>query len=442
MSLVAPEARGSRGDESATCGSLWRRGNARTLFGALLLLWLLYPFAVSGDMAQDATPMLVADRLAGAEPDALYPGAGGIHRPRPSFEAASCDYYEDVARCDRYAVSFISPPTALAVIALAPDSPAAGLLAFRVVGAAALVLAMVALWRRVVGPSSRAAWSMVAAALLVTPLATYTLDLGQTTPLLVLAAAMSLAAASRTRGSGWRLGSVLAVATAFKGFPLVLLLVPAARREWCPVVWTATVVAGLTLVALWMAPVSLWSDFVDTARATGPQADLNPHNSSLGAVLARAGLGWPPLVWLFRAGVLAAIVTCRRSLREADVQWAVAWVTVLVLFPQVWGHYSLIGLAAVGTVVAHRNTPRTVLAVPITAALLVPVAFVDAGGAVDGALRLVVNVLVFGLVLLVATRSPAMAVDEPQEAQRGMDVCLNSLRSVQANRSRIRATVA
>jgi hypothetical protein len=247
------------------------------------------------------------------------------------------------------------------------------------------------------------AWSLVVAALILTPFAAFMLALGQTSPLLVLAAVMSIGAANQTRWSGSRLGLVLAAAGAFKAFPLVMLAVPASRRQWRLIVWTAVWLGLLIAVLARFTPLSLWSDFLATARIMTRGATDNAYNSSIDSALNEFGIASGVVVWAYRAAIITIIIACRRSLRDVEVRWAVAWVTVLVLFPQVWGHYSMVAFAAVGTLVARHTAPRTVLAMPVAAALLLPVALIDSDASGAVTMRLVINLLEFALVLWLAT---------------------------------------
>jgi hypothetical protein len=385
--------------------------NARVSFGVVLAAWLLFPIAARHQIAQDAVPMVVASRLSVREPDSVYPRAGGIGSPNPRFKALSCEYFGDLDACATFAVSFISPPTALPLLRPLPDSGSGASLVFRLFGAACLAAAMTTLWRKVVRGEALAAWSMVLAASLLLPFATFMMGLGQTSPLLVLAAAMSIGAATRSRAAAWRLGGVLAVAGAFKVFPLLMLGVPISRRHWRVVGYTTACLACLAAVAAMLAPTSLWGDFVATVRSMQRGAADNRYNSSLEASLHELGVAPVALAWVVRAAVVALLVACRRRLRDLEVRWAIAWVAMLVLLPQIWGHYSMVAFAAVALMVAHTTRPRFMLALPLSAALLLPVALLEpaAHGAVT--VRLIVNLAEFALVLVLALMIPTTGAD-------------------------------
>lgn len=373
-----------------------------------MVSWLLYPFIIRDDVAQDAVPMVVAADLAGTDPDAVYPQAGGIGLPDERFKAASCKYFAGAADCDEYAVSFVSPPLSLPLVAVVPRGSVGASLAFRIVGAAALVATMAIVWRATVGASRRAAWSLLVASVLLLPFVAFVLALGQTSPLLVLAAALPLAVRGPARGrlvGNWTapLGVVMALAGAFKVFPLLMLAVPAARRHWRPIVAATATLAVLGAVSLVLGPASLWGDFAATLGAMRRGATASRYNSSFGAAARELGL---PAGALAVAGPLAigAIACARRKrLGHPLTQWAVGWVVVLLAVPQVWGHYGMVAFVAVAVLVA-RDRGRGVLALPVSAALLLLVALVDPAATGAVTMRLVVNLAQFALVLLLASR--------------------------------------
>jgi hypothetical protein len=143
VSVSAPDVRTGVADFALgeSRPSLFSVRNARVAFSIVLMGWMLYPFAVRDQVAQDAIPMVVAAELVSREPEAVYPAEGEIGIPAARFKASSCEYYDTARACRDFAVSFISPPIALPLIKLLPYSPEGASLAFRLLGACSPKLA-------------------------------------------------------------------------------------------------------------------------------------------------------------------------------------------------------------------------------------------------------------------------------------------------------------
>jgi hypothetical protein len=373
----------------------------RTVFVVVLGSWLLQPFLTWHQPAQDSIPMTVASRLAEVAPDAVYARHGGIEDPTPPFRALACTYFTDEQSCANYIVSFISSPLVIPLIRVFPTEPSPSFFAFRMSGVLAMIGAMTVLWRRLTARSAAMAVPLVVIAVCLTPMVALNGSIGQTSPVLVLAAACSMAGANRTRLGSARYGALLTLASAFKVFPIVVLVVPTLRARWRPIIATFSALAALAMASVALLPERLWPDFGVTARAVARSTSSNPFNGSLGAALHDLGWSSPAAEWLLRAVVVVAVAAMLRRLSGLDAGVALVWVAVLVVFPQVWGHYAMVipiamaSLAACGVV--DRKATAAVIA---SAASTVPIAVIAQGA--DGAAALRWSIAAANLVVAMA----------------------------------------
>ncbi|MGQ0617097.1 MAG: glycosyltransferase family 87 protein [Acidimicrobiia bacterium] len=382
----------------------------RFAFAALMLFWLSYPLFVADRVPQDAVPLVAAGALVRNDPAAIYIGpGGGLFRVKPPFFAESCRYYDGPEECERYVVAFVSPPPAIAV---AEPLSALGADAFgwlRGLGAASLVGAMVLLWRRLVSVSSRAAGPMALAALLLTPLMTTPIGLGQTSPLLFLAASVPVTVAVADKRMTALFSAMMGLAIAFKAFPAALLAVPVLHRRWRAVIGPAAVVAGLATASLVLAPARLWSDFIESSGPLSQEALGNPYSSSIESALGQLDIRSGAFAWALRLALLVPLAVLLRRLKDVDLRWACGWAALLVVFPQVWGHYSFVLVSAVVAVlVARADRDRFLWALPAVAALTVPIGVVGGTGNGSPVLQLTCNAVALSVALFVARR-PAPA---------------------------------
>ena len=86
----------------------------RPIFLLILGLWLVLPFVVMGNLAQDALPYVVAGRLVGAEPGQIYATeARDLYDLKPAFASTSCELAPAGTDCANLTVAFVSAPPAL-----------------------------------------------------------------------------------------------------------------------------------------------------------------------------------------------------------------------------------------------------------------------------------------------------------------------------------------
>jgi hypothetical protein len=227
--------------------------------------------------------------------------------------------------------------------------------------------------------------------------------LGQTSPLLFLAASLSLSRAGTEHRAAAVFGAVMAVCIAFKAFPLLLLVVPLWHRRWRPMLWTAAFVGALAVLELMVAPARLWLAFIASSIRLAAAATDNPYNGSVDAVLGVLGFRSLAFALGIRIAIAVPVVLALRRVADLDARWACAWSALLVLFPQVWGHYSAILFAGIATVLVARPDRRRFLwTLPVVAALLVPISINPATTILGPVLRLAANGVGLAITLVVA----------------------------------------
>jgi hypothetical protein len=259
----------------------------------------------------------------------------------PTFVAVACG--NGPANCTR--TDFASLPAAVPILLPLAWLPAgAGDFVMRLLAVACLVGSAL-LWRRRFGEGPTAL-----ACVFVTPLAMFAIGLGQVTPLVVLLGSLTVAQVKR-----WPVlvSFGLAAATAFKLFPVVLILLALvlARRVgmlavgWLVVLTAAAAALGATPAGFITASRYHAHLVIGSPAVNGSLLDALPL---LAAVLAF--VMWRVRAWQF----------------SADAAWAIAPVAVLVPYPQVWENYLLLGVAAVGV-----SRPRWMWAVGAVSMLAV-----------------------------------------------------------------------
>lgn len=324
----------------------------------ILALWLAFPFLQTDVDAQDAIPFVAAGELVRDRSDAVYP------RPETPtswtldrrFVEQGCRSVPDGATCD--VLPFLSPPVALPLAWLAGVlGPTFGVLAFRLIGCLAAAGGVGLLLRRF---DRAAAPALLVSAILLTPMVYVSSAAGQTSSLLFASVTLGIATSDRTRPAALA-ALVWAGAIAFKLFPLGLVPVALVARRWRLLAWAAASIAALAAAALVLAPVEVWSAFTGSTRSITATTVTSEFNLSIDAMVHRVAPSWNgtsswfvPAVAL-RALLLAGLFAWRMRRADPDIQWAWAWVALLLVQPQVWWHYSIVVVGALAVGVAYRR---------------------------------------------------------------------------------------
>jgi hypothetical protein len=359
----------------------------RLVFLATIGMWMLFPFLVRQNMAQDAIPYVVAGDVVHDHPETVYPSkSGDLYDLDPVFASKACAAAPEGSDCSLN-VAFVSTPLAIplavGVAALGGDG---GVLAMRLIGAAALSAAMWILWCRLAHRTPRAPQLLVVTAVLLTPFAMAPIALGQTSELLVLSAVLGTSSTRRVREA---LASGVWVATiALKAFPAVLVVLLVWQRRWRLLAWSAGWTAVLGALALLAGPTSLWSDFVKGSGRLAGQSNWNTYNGSLDAVVhnlvpALTDNGTSAaMLTLVRAALGGALFWWGARRADHDTQWAVALLVLLFVVPFVWWHYLWVAVGAVGVALAGRRRldDATLAVLPVLALVTVPFSILNAQG--------------------------------------------------------------
>jgi alpha-1,2-mannosyltransferase len=218
--------------------------------------------------------------------------------------------------------------------------------------------------------ASRTKWLVILLAGLSWPFL-YAVKLGQVGPLLFL-----------TFGIGWRwldrqpvLGAAGALGAAIKVQPGLILLWALLTRRWTAVAAGAAVLLGLAILAIPMAGLEAWPDFVGLlARVSDPIT--TPHNFTPGAVLYQMGVSRDAasaIQWLSTG--LALVVFVIAALRLAAVpSYLVAVIVSQLLSPILWDHYAMLLLLPVAWLIdrGHWWAVLIVLATPVLLVGILP----------------------------------------------------------------------
>jgi alpha-1,2-mannosyltransferase len=175
---------------------------------------------------------------------------------------------------------------------------------------------------------------------------------------LIVAAGFDLAERRDGRAGVW-----LAVATALKVFPGLLILYAAARRRWRAAAWGAGLAVGLNALALLPLglPGAIDSGRTWLERSTAGAWVVHRRNQSLPASLDRLGVPHQAAVALGLLLVALATLALSRSRSDDDVVDEVGIVALLavVVSPIAWDHYFLLALPAWVAALSRAPEDRT-----------------------------------------------------------------------------------
>lgn len=361
----------------------------RLLFFAILGMWLLVPVLIRANLAQDAVPYVVAGELVRDDPGLVYAAKDGdLFALEPVFARRSCEIAPPGTDCPSLSVAFVSTPAAIPfAVAVAQLGPDAGIIAMRLLAAVSLAGGMWVLWNRLAHRTRSAPQQLILTALLLTPFAMVSLSLGQTSPVLFASAALGISRADRWLRAILT-GGLWFAAVALKAFPAALGIVLLWQRRWRIVVSSVGWGVLFGVITLALGPISMWTGFLETAGDLSAQAGANPYNGSIDALahnvvspLTESTVGDGAL-FLVRILVAGALLWWSSTRLDDDVQWAYAYVLVLLVVPLVWWHYLWLAVAAVGIALAARRRldDRALAVLPILAAVTVPISIPNSRG--------------------------------------------------------------
>lgn len=360
----------------------------RLVFLAVLAMWVLFPFLIRDNLAQDALPYVVAGDLVDSDPGAVYAAKGGdLFTLDPVFARATCDAAPVGTDCANLSVAYVSTPVAIPfAIGVAALGAGGGVLVMRLLAALSLAVGMWVLWDGLADRTPHAARSLVITVLALTPFATVPIAMGQTSPILFLSAALGVSR-SRSLARLVLTAGVWVAAIALKAFPAALGLVLIWQRRWRLVAAAAAWSVALVGLTLAMSPMSVWGDFFRTSGELSANTGTNPYNGSVDALvnnlLGTADLGAGSAV--LAAVRLGLVLVCgwwaARHLDD-DSQWAYAYLLLLLVVPLVWWHYLWVAIAAVGLVLAARTKldDRAVAVLPVLAVVTIPISIPNSRG--------------------------------------------------------------
>jgi alpha-1,2-mannosyltransferase len=192
----------------------------------------------------------------------------------------------------------------------------------------------------------------------------YAVKLGQVGPLLFLLLA-----------AGWRwmerpvvLGGTLAVGTAIKLQPALLLGWTLLTRRWRATLFGLLFLAMLAIATAIFTPVSAWADFLSLMRQLGDPI-TNERNMSPGAVVYRLGApaGFAGMVQLVNVVVVIALAVVAAVRAEPAASYLVAVVASQLVSPILWEHYAVLLLLPVAYL--HSIGRRWALLIPLATAV-------------------------------------------------------------------------
>lgn len=381
---------------------------------------VLMPLLLIGNLGQDAIPFVTAGQLVKSDPGSIYTKSGSLFDPEKPFFVRSCDLAPTGTDCNNLMVGFVSPPPILLPsLGIGLLGGRLGTMVLRCVGAWSLAGGFVVLWRRMLVRSPQSAPMLLGILLLLLPFAMVAISLGQNSPLMFLSAALGVVVTDRRRNV-LLVSGILALCVLFKFSPIVLLAVLVVQKRWRVLSWTVGLLAAASLASLVVFPISLWSDFVTSTLAMGDNALSNPYNGALGAAIHALvpgfvnGLGTMLLDVVVAVCALIGFAYVRRRAGD-DVQWAYAWVLLLLVLPLVWWHYVLVAIAALAQLWLERADPRIGRILLIAAVVSIPISIPNARGhsvPIAQALFLVAVAIVIPLVLRTGERD-RIAITEP-----------------------------
>jgi hypothetical protein len=163
-----------------------------------------------------------------------------------------------------------------------------------------------------------------------------------------------------------------------------------------------------------VVPGPVFTDFVHATVNFASFSAENPFNSSFPAVLQAFDLegGVLPVLWRILTVVVVAGCGWRLRHAEVDLQWAWAWLAVLLFVPLVWWHYLWLVIPAIVLSLASRPrlTARDLHILPLVAVVIAALTFANGEGAIVAGLQWFVLV---AAVVTVALRS------ESHDLERG-----------------------
>lgn len=256
--------------------------------------------------ADDAVAYTLAGRMAIEGHTLLYPGS-------PDYAEFVQRFTESTGKTD--VSPWVSLPWALPLAALLPS-----VWFIQVLDVLAVSALLVSAFRNASDEPKR--WRVVLAGLVVLPFLACTLCIGTMAPVFAWAATRARARQAWPRVQA-AIGAGLAVATAFKLWPLLVLVLLVWRREWRSVAWFAGTTLALVVVSLaWLGwPVylsAMWGLRVFAATDHG---------------------SWAPLgVSALRPVVFLATCWVTRN-RRSDVDLGLWWSTAALCAPLTWLSY-------------------------------------------------------------------------------------------------------
>lgn len=331
------------------------RSAMRLVVLLLAAMWIALPVLYVGKRGEDAVPLVVAGEMVSVDPEQIYPN-GGLTDVGPDFRSRACEALADGGRCPIESVTaFLSSPAVLPLAVMLADAgvdTGITLLRFVAVGAATASLALA--WRDLSRRPRSGAAAVAFAGLALTPIVVYTVGLGQTSTLLLLA----VAAGSPAVG-GWRavvtVGAWAGV-TALKAFPAAAAV--AVRRSGVRgLAFGVVVLVLMTAAGLALAGAARLSDFLEAASGIAKDARSGQRSGGLESVadlVFDGSLTISVVAWAIRVLLLWSVfVGVRRG--DAELRWAGGVFASVLLSPQVWVHY-LIVIPGVGLAVARRGS--------------------------------------------------------------------------------------
>lgn len=346
--------------------------SGRALFLAVMGLWALMPLAVKDTYALDATHWYVADQVAREnKSDEIYPLPERPYDQQPAATELTCPLLPDNIACSPTLPPFTHPPPSLVLARVSSLFGAAGnVWTFRLTATVMMILGMCALWNRVIGAAPRAGTHVVIAALLLTPLLALELKLGQNSPLMFLSACLGIRKEGRARTA--LVGSLWAVVSAVKLFPLALGLVLVNQRRWRTLGWAAAALSLLVAGSLFLVPPRVYTNYVSFIPSFSGAAGSVAESASFDRFFDWVEFSTAnQITSLLRVVglILAAYFAWKRT--SGDTQWAMGWLIVSIVQTQVWWHYAPVAFVAFAYALLSRadDPPRTGWLVAIAAVM-------------------------------------------------------------------------
>lgn len=310
----------------------------------LLGAWLMLPLALLEQPAQDSTAYLVAADLFLEDPESVYlsnvePDSDS-DRSNP-FTRTFCDRTSD-AFCAKGVAGFFSAPSLLPAIApLAPLPSTIGTALQRLLGSAAVVASILVIRQRNQHLSDV---FLLAVSIALTPVVVHTVALGQSTPWVMLLAAVGVVPGGVLASSGR--GVLLAASASAKLFPALLVLLLLRHRRF------ATIAAAAAFVLLASALVTLhhpgiWADALDALSRVDHTKGRSRYQVSMSITIPRLVPALADqtaaIVAATAVALLASWVRWVRHL-SPNLEWAWLTAAAALLSTNAWPHYTLIAV--------------------------------------------------------------------------------------------------